>query len=201
MTGGFNPAGNVTFKLFQPSDNLCAGPEVFSQIDPAAAYTTGPGYTSLVAGTYRWTADYAGDLNNNPVSSGCQAEQVIITQPVLQYCSPGYWKNHPGSWVTYAPSNLFSVVFEPVTILWSSKGKPLPITNATLQQGLEANGGGLNMLVRATINALLNTSAGLFTGLTTTGIINAFNATVPGTDAQYQALAATFTAPENCPLN
>lgn len=83
VTGGFNPTGNVTFKLFQPSDTTCAGPEVFSQVDGAAPYTTGPGYTSLVAGIYRWTADYAGDANNNPASSGCQAEQVTVTQPLL----------------------------------------------------------------------------------------------------------------------
>lgn len=201
LTGGSSPTGSVTFKLFPPSDTSCTGAPVYTNTDTASPYATTGGYTSLVAGTYHWTADYAGDTNNNAVSSGCSAEPVVITQPAaLQYCSPGYWKNHIG-WVGYSKTQLFSSVFEPVTILWSATGKPMPITNATLQQGLEANGGGINQLVRATVNALLNTSAGLNTGWTTSGIIAAFDAAVPGTDTQYSALAAQFTAPENCPLN
>ncbi|MDD5356699.1 MAG: hypothetical protein PHS53_00920 [Candidatus Pacebacteria bacterium] len=121
--------------------------------------------------------------------------------PVLQYCSPGYWKNHPASWTGYTPSQLFSSVFEQISIMWSAKGKPSPVANPTLQQALEANGGGINQLARATVNALLNTSAGLTTGFTTQEIIDAFNAAVPGTDSAYSSLAARFTAPENCPLH
>ncbi|MGE5297637.1 MAG: hypothetical protein ACM3KM_00550 [Acidobacteriaceae bacterium] len=78
LSGGSSPTGNVTFKLFPPSDLTCSGTEVFSQVDGTAPYETGPGYTSLVAGTYHWTADYAGDANNNPVSSGCTLEPVVI---------------------------------------------------------------------------------------------------------------------------
>jgi uncharacterized protein (DUF2141 family) len=80
LTGASSPTGNIDFKLFPPSDGLCAGTPVFSQsvaLTGSSAATTG-GYVSLVAGTYRWTADYAGDANNNSASSGCQAEQVTI---------------------------------------------------------------------------------------------------------------------------
>jgi plastocyanin len=161
----------------------------------------------VTAGTYSvsetlpagWTQT-SNTCSNVAVGAGETKTCTIVNSQVLQYCSPGYWKNHPSNWITYTTGQLFSSLFEQVTIMWSAKGKPTPVTDPTLQQGLEANGGGINQLVRATINALLNTSAGLNTGLTTSGIISSFNAVYPGTDSAYQALAASFTAPENCPL-
>ncbi len=80
LSGGSSPTGSVTFKLFPPADATCAGAPVFTQVDAAAAYQTGPGYVSLVAGVYHWTADYAGDANNNATSSPCTAEPVTITK-------------------------------------------------------------------------------------------------------------------------
>ncbi len=94
LSGGSSPTGTVTFKLYPPADSTCSGTPVFTQADATSPYGTTTGYTSLVAGTYRWTADYAGDTNNNAVSSGCQEEQVVITEPSGEWCSPGYWKNH-----------------------------------------------------------------------------------------------------------
>jgi hypothetical protein len=38
--------------------------------------------TPANAGTYWWTASYSGDTGNNPVSSGCGSEQVVITQAI-----------------------------------------------------------------------------------------------------------------------
>ena len=38
-------------------------------------------------------------------------------------------------------------------------GKPLPITNPTLLQALQANGGGINALARHAVAALLNASS------------------------------------------
>lgn len=302
LSGGFNPTGNVTFKLFPPSDATCALTPVFTQVDGSAPYATGPGYTSLVAGTYRWTADYAGDANNIAVSSGCQEELVVITAlkghiivdkvtnptgtttsfsfdatgtgytdfsltdaatpnnqelnagtysvaeinlpanwtqgittcvssiqdsetpgnleldagetitctfnntftppppPAGEYCSPGYWKQsqHFDSWVTYAPNQLFSSIFEPVTILGSTKGKPMPIANPTLLQVLQGKGGGVTSLARAAVGALLNASA-LNSSLTEAQVIAIFNAANPS--GNLEAAKAQYTFPENCPLN
>jgi hypothetical protein len=80
LSGASNPTGSIAFKLFPPSDATCAGTAVYSQSVTLTGNSaqTSPGYTSLVAGTYRWTADYAGDDNNDSASSGCQAEQVTI---------------------------------------------------------------------------------------------------------------------------
>ncbi len=209
-----NPSGDATSFTFTTTGTGYNG---FSLTDAAA-----PNNQTLVAGSYSiseansslWTQTSAvctdGETSVDPAHITLLAGHTVScvftnTKVALQYCSPGYWKNHPASWVAPytpgTPGTLFSSLFEQVSVLWSSKGKPALVTDPTLQQGLEANGGGLNMLVRATVNALLNTAAGLNTGLTIPGIIASFNSTVPGTDAQYQALAGTFTAPENCPLN
>lgn len=120
----------------------------------------------------------------------------------VQYCSPGYWKQsqHFTNWTGYSPDQSFASVFgETITVMWSAKGKPAPVTNPTLLQALQANGGGINMLARATVGALLN-AAILDTTMTPAEVIAAFQAVHPGTASEYQALAATFTTEHNCPL-
>lgn len=78
LTGGYNPTGNVTFKLYSPADTICQGPAAYTEVDSAAPYQTSTGFVSNEPGVWRWTAEYAGDVNNNSVSSGCQEEQVTI---------------------------------------------------------------------------------------------------------------------------
>ncbi len=80
LSGGASPTGNVTFKLFAPSDASCSASALYTDTDGSAPYGTSPGFTSLVAGTYHWTADYAGDANNNATSSPCSAETVTVTK-------------------------------------------------------------------------------------------------------------------------
>lgn len=84
------------------------------------------------------------------------AFQLILER---EGCTPGYWKQqqHFDSWTFYTPDMKFSDVFgTTVKIMWSKKGKPHPITNPTLLQALEANGGGINALAREAVAALLN---------------------------------------------
>jgi hypothetical protein len=80
VTGGFNPTGSIVFNLFGPDDVGCDGTAVYTQTVALTgnSATTSPGYTTAAAGTYAWTASYAGDANNNSASSGCTAEEVII---------------------------------------------------------------------------------------------------------------------------
>lgn len=80
VTGGVNPTGNVTFNLWGPDDLGCDATAVYTQIVPLVngVATTSPGYTTLAAGTYAWTASYPGDANNNSASSGCTEEEVVI---------------------------------------------------------------------------------------------------------------------------
>lgn len=82
-------------------------------------------------------------------------------------CTPGYWKQsqHFGSWVGYAPSQLFSSVF----------ANAFP--GQTLLQVLSLNGGGLNALGRHAVAALLNaSSSNVNYDLSVEQVVNAFNA-------------------------
>ena len=203
LYGGMNPTGDVVFKLYAPTDPNCSGAPVYTQTATTSPYATTGGYTSLMAGTYNWTADYLGDANNSATSSPCGAEMVIITEPNFEYCSPGYWKQsqHFGSWIGYSPSQTFSSVFgETITIMWSDKGKPAPVTDPTLLQALQANGGEINMLARATVGALLN-STSLDSGFTSAEVISIFQeAYNTNTNSAFQETAAMFTLDEECPL-
>jgi hypothetical protein len=80
VTGGSNPTGSIVFNLYGPDDVDCDGTAVYNQTVAltSGSATTTPGYTTLAAGTYAWTASYAGDDNNNSASSGCTDEEVVI---------------------------------------------------------------------------------------------------------------------------
>ncbi len=81
LSGGFNPTGTITFKLYNPSDETCSGTPAFTQtiaVNGNGAYNTTSSFVANAVGTWRWTASYSGDSNNNPASSGCNDEQVTI---------------------------------------------------------------------------------------------------------------------------
>jgi hypothetical protein len=64
-----------------------------------------------------------------------------------QGCTPGYWKNHTGSWIGYAPTDNFDKVFG-ITHYGS----------LTLLEAAGLGGGGFNALARHAAAALLNSS-------------------------------------------
>jgi hypothetical protein len=73
ISGGQNPTGTVTFRLYGPDDATCARPAAFTTSRPVTGNGT---YTSdmlvpTVPGVYRWVASYSGDANNAAVTSGC----------------------------------------------------------------------------------------------------------------------------------
>ena len=78
LTGGNSPTGPVTFKLYPPSDPTCSLTPAHTETINSAPYATAIGFVSNVAGVWHWTADYSGDANNAPASSGCSAEPVTI---------------------------------------------------------------------------------------------------------------------------
>ena len=208
-----NPSGSAQSFTFNTTGTGYNG---FSLMD-----TDAPNSQTLSPGTYSvseavlagWTQTSVTCMSSNqnvenPASISLQSGETVTctftnTRDAVQYCSPGYWKqnHHFDSYVGYSPNDFFSTVFgESITIMWGAKGKPQPISNPTLLQVLEANGGGLSSLARATVGALLNASA-LNSGYTTAQVISMFNATYPGSNSDYEALKAQFTGSENCPLN
>ena len=84
VTGGSNPTGTLTFRLYGPTDDTCAVAAVFTStvtVSGAGAYDSDP-FTPTAAGTYRWVASYSGDDNNGPVATACDdaTESVVVTR-------------------------------------------------------------------------------------------------------------------------
>ena len=83
LSGADKPTGTITFNLYAPGDSTCTHPPVFTTtvtINRNASYSSGP-FKPTKTGTYRYTAAYSGDPNNNPASEACGAtgEQVTVT--------------------------------------------------------------------------------------------------------------------------
>ena len=85
LAGGYFPGGSIVFTVTGP------GGFVYTQTDPVSGngiYTASTPLptTGTVAGTYTWTAHYAGDANNNAADDqGGAAEQTTVapTSPTL----------------------------------------------------------------------------------------------------------------------
>ncbi|HET7444197.1 MAG TPA: hypothetical protein VFJ57_06020 [Solirubrobacterales bacterium] len=75
ISGGFKPAGTLTFKLFGPGNTTCSGSPALTSTVPVS------GNGSLVsgnlvpraAGDFRFTVNYSGDANNAATTSPCGA--------------------------------------------------------------------------------------------------------------------------------
>jgi hypothetical protein len=79
VSGGHNPTGTVTFKLYNNPD--ATGTAVFTDTEPLAnGGATSAGYATTLAGTYYWVATYSGDSDNVPVGSGTADEPVTVTK-------------------------------------------------------------------------------------------------------------------------
>ena len=80
ISGGFHPTGTVTFQLYAPGDTTCTTPIATRTDTLSGSGTAASGNVTIgAAGTYRWSATYGGDTNNNAVTSPCSAEQVTVT--------------------------------------------------------------------------------------------------------------------------
>jgi uncharacterized repeat protein (TIGR01451 family) len=87
LSGGYNPTGTITFNLYGPDDDTCAGNPAFSTtvaVNGNGAY--GPvEFTPALAGVYHWIASYSGDANNDPVSGACgdEGENDAVGAPLI----------------------------------------------------------------------------------------------------------------------
>jgi hypothetical protein len=83
LSGGSNPTGSITFRLY---DNAtCSGTPVYTS--PGVAVNgngdyASPDFTSTAAGSYHWVASYSGDGNNQAVSNACgDASETVTVSP------------------------------------------------------------------------------------------------------------------------
>jgi hypothetical protein len=72
LSGGKNPTGTLTWKLFGPGDTACSTPiQTFSHSVSGDGTYTSPSYTPTSPGIYRWIASYSGDGNNLSTAGSC----------------------------------------------------------------------------------------------------------------------------------
>jgi hypothetical protein len=85
LSGGFNPTGSITFKLYGPNDSNCTGTAIFTNtvtVNGNHNYASDE-FTPKAAGTYRWIANYSGDANNAATNNACNDanENVVVKAP------------------------------------------------------------------------------------------------------------------------
>jgi VCBS repeat-containing protein len=85
LSGGDNPTGTITFNVYGPDDADCSGEPAFTSVvdvNGEGDYSSDP-FTPPAVGTYRWTAEYSDDANNEAVLSECNApnEASLVTAP------------------------------------------------------------------------------------------------------------------------
>jgi uncharacterized repeat protein (TIGR01451 family) len=81
LTGGFDPIGSITFRLYAPGVDPTVGPATYTEIvgvNGDGTYHTTVGFASNATGIWHWVATYNGDPNNHSVSSGPLDEPVTI---------------------------------------------------------------------------------------------------------------------------
>ncbi|HSS32244.1 MAG TPA: hypothetical protein VLL27_03080, partial [Solirubrobacterales bacterium] len=81
ISAAVSPTGNVVFKAFGPNDATCTATVAFTKtvaVSGNAAYDS-TDFATTAAGTYRWTAEYSGDANNNAATSNCNASNETST--------------------------------------------------------------------------------------------------------------------------
>ena len=87
LSGGINPTGSITFRLYGPNDASCSGAPVFTSnaiaVSGNGTYTSAPGFAPAALGTYRWIASYSGDASNAAIPGACNGpnESVTISIP------------------------------------------------------------------------------------------------------------------------
>jgi hypothetical protein len=85
LSGGFNPTGSITFKLYPSLADCQAGSNVLYSnsvtVNGNGDYNSG-NFTPTAVGTYYWTAAYSGDGNNQAASTACgDANEASVVNP------------------------------------------------------------------------------------------------------------------------
>jgi hypothetical protein len=85
LSGGYDPTGSITFKLYNPSSNVVDTET--ATVNGNGSYSTPTGYTlpttGTVIGTYQWDASYSGDTDNAGSSDASEQVTVSSASPLL----------------------------------------------------------------------------------------------------------------------
>ncbi|SDS39433.1 DUF7507 domain-containing protein [Pseudomonas oryzae] len=159
---------------------------------------------SYSPGTGTWTntveANANGALETGSFTATASATcDVPPPPPEFEGCTPGFWKNSPGSWVGYSPNQLVGSVFSlPSGVLNNQLG------DDTLMEALGYPGGtnlvgAAQILLRAAVASLLNAGhPDVDFPLTTSEVITQVNAALATKDrGTILALASTLDGYNN----
>ncbi len=108
LSGGQDPTGTITFRLYPPQDTGCSGNAEFTSVVPVSGngdYESGP-FTPPSAGAWRWTASYSGDSANHaagPTVCGDSAELAFVRPPGVIPVTPAFSTTASGSTGVGAP--------------------------------------------------------------------------------------------------
>ena len=160
---------------------------------------------TAVAGQYSNIGSVVGTpAGANPVSDSDPSYYIGIV-PGDEGCTPGYWKNHSGSW----PATGYSTI-QKVNTVFSEASRFPALGNSTLHQALHFGGGSdlsgaAEILLRAAVAAVLNAShPGVDYPRTVAEVVAQVNsALASGNRDAMLALAAGLDADNNlgCPLH
>ena len=82
LSGGSQPRGEITFRLYGPNDATCSGRPVFTtrQTVIGNGFYPSSRFAPGQAGTYLWVASYSGDANNDRSATRCgdAGERVLV---------------------------------------------------------------------------------------------------------------------------
>jgi hypothetical protein len=139
-----DPSDDVTFNL--------------GDLAPGASANYNGSYTPSLAGFHTNTvvASASDAVESGPVSATASATCEVPPPPDFEGCTPGFWKNSPGSWVGYSPDQLLTSVFSlPNGQINNQLG------DDTLMEALDYPGGdnlvgAAQILLRAAVASLLN---------------------------------------------
>ncbi|HVL06270.1 MAG TPA: beta-propeller fold lactonase family protein [Acidimicrobiales bacterium] len=140
LAGGVNPTGTVTFRLY--SDSTCTA-QVFTSTNPLTAGATAASdwFTPTSPGTYRWTAVYSGDANNDAATSPCNAPNESVT--MAPFTAPAFTRTITGDFLGPLAVNAGESVLitnarvvGPVTV---NPGGALTVVDSKISRGITAD--------------------------------------------------------------
>jgi len=77
------PTRYVAFRLFGPSDPTCRSPISIFAVGVTSRSVNSPAFTTTIAGTYRWTTSYSGDIKNPSIPAtacGLVPASVVVSK-------------------------------------------------------------------------------------------------------------------------
>lgn len=210
LTIGHNYAVDWTINFTPPSGPATTATYEQDFTGTQTTQITLPSFTNSIgplSGTF--TLSGTATLVNLTTSTTQNTVNITFTTPTLscpvpppppgdQGCTPGYWKNHTTKWVGYTTGETVGSVFTGAS----------PYDGDTLLAALSLQGGSgvdgaKQILIRAAVSALLNSSAVGYP-LTTSQVISMTDtALASGDRATILTLASQLDADNNlgCPLN